>query len=164
MGIKPIVIPVLDFNKLKQVKAYKDWYGYAQKLEKSVKLLRNKIKKLEEDRLDFVNKYNKMKTQNQNLYLINEKLNHTIKKLNERAKESSNWKKRFEMTMPNMGPNYVSFTMMDMHKTINNQKNSIMNLKGDGLDELNHSFNNSDPDNPGNLDKEIHQFSQNMSI
>lgn len=148
MGIKPIVIPILDFNKLKQVKAYKDWYGYAQKLEKSVKLLRTKIKKLEEDRMESVNKYTKMKTQNQNLYMLNQKLNQTIKKLNEKAKETSNWKKRFEMTMPNMGPNYVSFTMMDMHKTINNQKSSILNMQGDPMDGLNHSFNNSDPDNP----------------
>jgi hypothetical protein len=137
MGVKPVVIPVLDFNKLKQVKAYKDWYGYAQKLEKSVKLLRT--------------------------YLLNEKLNQTIKKLNEKVKESSTWKKRFENTMPNMGPNYVSFTMMDMHKTINNQKSSIMNLQGDQMDGLDHSFNNSDPENPTNLNKEINQFSQNSS-
>jgi hypothetical protein len=163
MGVKPVVIPVLDFNKLKQVKAYKDWYGYAQKLEKSVKLLRTKIKKLEVDRLESISKYTRMKTQNHNLYLLNEKLNQTIKKLNEKVKESSTWKKRFENTMPNMGPNYVSFTMMDMHKTINNQKSSIMNLQGDQMDGLDHSFNNSDPENPTNLNKEINQFSQNSS-
>ena len=45
LGAKPVVIPVLDLRKLKQVKAYKDWYGYVQKLEYSIKLLRLKIKK-----------------------------------------------------------------------------------------------------------------------
>ena len=63
LGTKPVVIPVLDFRKLKQVKAYKDWYGYVQKLEHSVKLLRDKIKKLEEERVDFNTKINKLKAQ-----------------------------------------------------------------------------------------------------
>ena len=129
MGVKPVVIPVLDFKKLKQVKTYKDWYGYAQKLEKSVKMLRVKIKKLEDDNRNYATKYMKLKNQNMGLYSLNEKLNLTIKKLNQKLKEELNWKQRFEMTMPNMGPNYVSFTMMDMHKTINNQKNSTINLR-----------------------------------
>lgn len=40
MGTKPVVIPVLDFKRLKHVKAFKDWHGYSQKLEKSQILLR----------------------------------------------------------------------------------------------------------------------------
>lgn len=164
MGIKPVVIPVLDFRKLKQVKAYKDWYGYAQKLEQSVKLLRNKVKKLEDERISLTSKVTKMKTQNQGLYNLNQKLNETIKKLNEKVKENNYWKHRFDMTMPNMGPNYVSFTMMDMHKTINNQKNSIVNMNSSQYNGLDHSFNNSEPeDQPSNLNKEINQFSQNSS-
>jgi DNA repair exonuclease SbcCD ATPase subunit len=164
MGTKPVVIPVLDFRKLKQVKAYKDWYGYAQKLEQSVKLLRTKVKKLEDERISLTSKVTKMKTQNQSLYNLNQKLNETIKKLNEKVKENNYWKHRFEMTMPNMGPNYVSFTMMDMHKTINNQKNSVVNMHSSQYNGLDHSFNHSDPeDHPSNLDKEINQFSQNSS-
>ena len=163
MGVKPVVIPVLDFKRLKQVKAFKDWHGYSQKLEKSVKLLRAKIHSLEDERTDFSHKYNKMRTQNQNLYNLNEKLNNTMKKLNERLREATNWRQRFEMTMPNMGPNYVSFTMMDMHKTINNQKSAVHNFNNDNLDALNHSFNASDNEHPTNYEKEIHQFSQNSS-
>ena len=125
--------------------------------------LENKIKDLEEDKIEFSKNYNKMRTQNQNLYRLNEKLNNTIKKLNERLKEASNWKQQFQMTMPNMGSNYVSFTMMDMHKTINNQKKSVNNFPQSTVDGLNHSFNNSDGEDPTNLDKEIHQFSQNSS-
>jgi hypothetical protein len=162
MGVKPIVIPVLDFNKLKQVKAYKDWYGYSQKLEKSIRILRIRIKCLEDEQIEMNGKYNKVLVQNRNLYALNEKLNNTIKKLNEKLKKAINWKNQFEMTMPNMGPNYVSFTMMDMHKTINNSKNEMiaMHNKYNGLD---HSFNDSDHDEAANFAQEIHQFSQNST-
>lgn len=57
------MIPVLDFRKLKHVKAYNDWYGYVQKLETSVKLLREKIKKLEDERFQINAKYNKLHSQ-----------------------------------------------------------------------------------------------------
>jgi sugar-specific transcriptional regulator TrmB len=162
MGVKPVVVPVLDFNRLKQVKAYKDWYGYSQKLEKSVKILRTKIKKIEDEQIETNSKYNKVLNQNRSLYALNEKLNTSIKRLNEKLKIETKARNKFEMTMPNVGPNYVSFTMMDMHKTINNSKNEILNMSGN-YDGLNHSFNDSDRDGQTNLQKEINQFSQNNS-
>lgn len=155
MGVRPVVIPVLDFKKLKQVKHYKDWYGYAQKLEYSVKLLRDKIKKLEASQMEFSLKYTKLRSQNQRLFSTNQTLNQTIKKLKEKVNEHGKWRNKFEMTMPNMGPNYVSFTMMDMHKTINNQKNEIVNVHKEY--NMDGSFN-SDID-PSSYEREINQFS-----
>lgn len=35
-------IPALDLSGLKNVKEYKDWYGYSQKLENCIRLLREK--------------------------------------------------------------------------------------------------------------------------
>uniref|UniRef100_A0A7S3KFM8 Uncharacterized protein n=1 Tax=Euplotes crassus TaxID=5936 RepID=A0A7S3KFM8_EUPCR len=68
------------------------------------------------------------------------------------------------MTMPPVGPNYVSFTMMDMHKTITNKKNFNNNYATENGDGLNHSFTASDIEHPStNFEKEIHQFSQNSS-
>lgn len=43
-------VPSLDFTQLKQVKEYKDWYGYSQKLENAIKLLREKVDGLENER------------------------------------------------------------------------------------------------------------------
>lgn len=140
MGLKPVVIPVLDMKRLNHVKTFKDWYGYSQKLEKSLKLLLGRIKSLQNERADFTSKLMKIKSQNQNLYKLNEKLNNTIKKLNVRLKKASNLQQRFEMTMPSVGQNYVSFTMSDNHKTSKNRNkfsNSYMNDNGDAL---NHSF------------------------
>lgn len=87
MGAKPIVIPVLDFRKLKQVKAYKDWFGYSQKLEKSVKMLRSRVQKFERERNEFDIKFNKLRSQNQNLYTLNQKLNKSVRSLNDKVCE-----------------------------------------------------------------------------
>jgi hypothetical protein len=43
-------IPTLDFSNLKQVTDYKDWYGYSQKLELAIKLMREKIDGLKQER------------------------------------------------------------------------------------------------------------------
>lgn len=40
----------MDFTQLKQVKEYKDWYGYSQKLEKAITLLKEKVDGLENER------------------------------------------------------------------------------------------------------------------
>ena len=42
-------IPALDLSTLKNVKDYKDWYGYSQKLENAIRLLREKNEALEKD-------------------------------------------------------------------------------------------------------------------
>ena len=116
MGMKPVVIPVLDLRRLKQVKTYKDWYGYSQKLEKSVKLLRSRIKKLEEERSDFNVKFNKLRTQNQKLYGMNQKFIDTVKIAELRKSRRQN--------------NYFWKTgMVDMqNKTIGGDQKSLMNM------------------------------------
>jgi len=43
-------LPSLDFTALKQVKEYKDWYAYSQKLENATRLLREKVEGLENER------------------------------------------------------------------------------------------------------------------
>jgi hypothetical protein len=43
-------VPSLDFTALKQVKEYKDWYGYSQKLENAIRLLKEKVDGLENER------------------------------------------------------------------------------------------------------------------
>lgn len=43
-------IPQLDFSNLKQVTDYKDWYAYSQKLELAIKLMREKIEGLKQER------------------------------------------------------------------------------------------------------------------
>ena len=43
-------IPALDLSTLKNVKDYKDWYGYSQKLENAIRLLREKNEALENER------------------------------------------------------------------------------------------------------------------
>ena len=42
-------IPALDLSSLKHVKDFKDWYGYSQKLEHAIRLLREKNDALEKD-------------------------------------------------------------------------------------------------------------------
>ena len=42
-------IPALDLSTLKNVKDYKDWYGYSQKLENAIRLLREKNEALEKE-------------------------------------------------------------------------------------------------------------------
>lgn len=42
-------IPALDLSSLKNIKDYKDWYGYSQKLENAIRLLREKNEALEKD-------------------------------------------------------------------------------------------------------------------
>mmetsp|Transcript_17795 Transcript_17795/g.17505 ORF Transcript_17795/g.17505 Transcript_17795/m.17505 type:complete len:185 (+) Transcript_17795:663-1217(+) len=163
MGLKPVVIPMLDMKRLNHVKTFKDWYGYSQKLEKSLKLLLGRIKSLQNERADFTSKLMKVKSQNQNLYKLNEKLNNTIKKLNIRLKEASNLRQRFEMTMPSMGSNYVSFTMSDNHKTAKNKKNFSNSDMNDNVDGLNRSFCTSDIESQSNLAKEVNQYLQNSS-
>jgi hypothetical protein len=48
MKIAQLGVPGLDLSTLKNVKDYKDWYGYAQKLENAIKLMREKISSLEQ--------------------------------------------------------------------------------------------------------------------
>ena len=43
-------MPQLDLSNLKQVKDYKDWYAYSQKLELAIKLTREKIESLKQER------------------------------------------------------------------------------------------------------------------
>lgn len=43
-------IPSLDLSTLKNVKDFKDWYGYSQKLENAIRLLREKNEALENER------------------------------------------------------------------------------------------------------------------
>ena len=43
-------VPSLDFTALKQVKEYKDWYAYSQKLENATRLLRERVENLENER------------------------------------------------------------------------------------------------------------------
>ena len=50
MKIAKLGVPKLDFSNLKTVKEYKDWYGYSQKLENAIGLLREKIEGLENER------------------------------------------------------------------------------------------------------------------
>lgn len=42
-------IPALDLSTLKNVKEFKDWYGYSQKLENAIRLLREKNEALEKE-------------------------------------------------------------------------------------------------------------------
>jgi hypothetical protein len=42
-------VPGLDFSHLKQVKDFKDWYSYSKKLEDAIRLLREKIREVEND-------------------------------------------------------------------------------------------------------------------
>ena len=42
-------IPSLDLSTLKNVQDFKDWYGYSQKLENAIRLLREKNEALEND-------------------------------------------------------------------------------------------------------------------
>lgn len=43
-------IPQLDLSTLKNVKDFKDWYGYSQKLENAIRLLREKAEALQNDK------------------------------------------------------------------------------------------------------------------
>ena len=45
--IAKLGVPSLDLSSLKNVKEYKDWYGYSQKLENAIRLMREKIESLE---------------------------------------------------------------------------------------------------------------------
>ena len=47
--IENMGIPSLDLSGLKNVKEFKDWYGYSQKLENAIRLLREKNEALEKD-------------------------------------------------------------------------------------------------------------------
>ena len=42
-------IPALDLSTLKNVKDFKDWYGYSQKLEDAIRLLREKNEVLDQE-------------------------------------------------------------------------------------------------------------------
>ena len=42
-------IPALDLSTLKNVKEFKDWYGYSQKLENAIRLLREKTEAQEKE-------------------------------------------------------------------------------------------------------------------
>ena len=50
MKLAKLGIPSLDFSNLKNVKEYKDWYGYSQKLENAIRLMRERIASLEDQR------------------------------------------------------------------------------------------------------------------
>ena len=53
-------MPGLDFSHLKQVKDFKDWYSYSKKLEDAIRLLREKIRDLEKDNDEVVDKNHKL--------------------------------------------------------------------------------------------------------
>ena len=67
-------VPKLDFRNLKQTQDYRDWYQYALKLEDSVKFLRTRIQKLEEDNDDLNKKYRAEQQLNENTTTINKRL------------------------------------------------------------------------------------------
>ena len=48
-NIAKMGIPAIDLSTLKNVKDFKDWYGYSQKLENAIRLLREKTEALEKD-------------------------------------------------------------------------------------------------------------------
>lgn len=171
MGMKPIVIPVLDFRNLKQVKTYKDWFGYSQKLERSVKLLRSRIQTLETERAEYNSKFTKLRAQNQNLYQLNKKLSKTVKDLNDKVAELKNsrrpksyfWNNKFDMTMPHISGNFDSFTISEMEKTLNNKKMSMMNMTQEMQGNLENCYSEEEEAPHQNIDKELNQFSQNSS-
>ena len=115
LGNKPIVIPVLDLRKLKQVKAYKDWYGYVQKLEHSIKLLRDKIKKLEEERVDFNTKINKLKSQNKvkNSKTIDNSRNQQKLNINSKVEEIEDDENSYSSKFYTR---YIAFYLCYLHK------------------------------------------------
>ena len=47
--IAKLGVPSLDLSTLKNVKEYKDWYGYSQKLENAIRLMREKIEAQENE-------------------------------------------------------------------------------------------------------------------
>ena len=67
-------MPKLDFRNLKQTQDYRDWYQYALKLEDSVKFLRTRIQKLEEDNDDLNKKYRAEQQLNENTTTVNKRL------------------------------------------------------------------------------------------
>ena len=67
-------VPKLDFRNLKQTQDYRDWYQYALKLEDSVKFLRTRIQKLEEDNDDLNKKYRAEQQLNENTTTVNKRL------------------------------------------------------------------------------------------
>ena len=50
LKIAKLGVPSLDLSGLKNVKEYKDWYGYSQKLENCIGLLRERAEALEKER------------------------------------------------------------------------------------------------------------------
>lgn len=48
-NIAKLGVPSLDLSTLKNVKEFKDWYGYSQKLENAIRLLREKNEALEKE-------------------------------------------------------------------------------------------------------------------
>ena len=48
--IAKLGVPALDLSGLKNAKEYKDWYGYSQKLENCIALLREKVDALEKEK------------------------------------------------------------------------------------------------------------------
>ena len=60
-------MPSLDFTQLKQVKEYKDWYGYSQKLEKAITLLKEKVDGLENERELYILRLEKSQNLSQKL-------------------------------------------------------------------------------------------------
>jgi len=53
-------VPALDFTALKQVQEYKDWYGYSQKLENAIRLLKEKVDGLENERELYILRHGKI--------------------------------------------------------------------------------------------------------
>ena len=81
-------IPSLDLSNLKNVKDYKDWYGYSQKLENAIRLLREKTEALENDR--DIRDLHVMKLEKEIETLQNQVKNyaHEFKILNEKYQET----------------------------------------------------------------------------
>ena len=80
-------IPSLDLSTLKNVKEFKDWYGYSQKLENAIRLLREKNDALEKE-IDMKDLHI-MNVEKENENLQNQIKNHAAqnKTLNDKYKE-----------------------------------------------------------------------------
>ena len=80
-------VPKLDFRKLKKVREYKDWFSYSQKLEESIRILRARVKALENDNNLLNEKYRKLTKHNEGLFGLNEKLKIALNRANTRIVE-----------------------------------------------------------------------------
>ena len=85
--IAKLGVPSLDLSGLKNVKEYKDWYGYSQKLENCIRLLREKVDALEKEKDMQHLQLLKQETQIENLNLKNRNHEQQHKLLNEKYQD-----------------------------------------------------------------------------